>query len=75
MLSRSVRGSLEFLHEIFAKPDYEKRQKKIRNEEQTEIISLHNRAQTETASLPAYDRRLIRTEGMKRRIVAAANRR
>jgi hypothetical protein len=67
-----VCGSLEFLHEAFAKLDSQKRQKKTKLQEQIQIIPLHIRAQTESASLPADDRRLIRTEEMKRRIVAAA---
>jgi len=67
-----VCGSLECLHEAFTKLESEKRQMKTNKENQIKIIPLHNRAQTETASLPADDRRLIRTEEMKRRIIAAA---
>lgn len=67
-----VCGSLECLHEAFARLDSEKHQKKTKNEDQIKISPLHDTAQTETASLPGDDRRLIRTEQMKRRIVAAA---
>jgi hypothetical protein len=68
-----VCGSLESLHEGFAKLDSEKCKKETKNNEQIKGAQLPNIPQTETASLPADDRRLIRTEQMKRRIVAAAN--
>jgi hypothetical protein len=70
-----VCGSLEFLHEAFAKLDSTKCKRKTKNEEQIKGTPLSNIAQTETASLPADDRRLIRTEQMKRRVLAAAKRR
>ena len=67
-----VCGSLECLHEAFAKLDFEKRQKNLSHEQNIKYNSNQIITQTETASLPAGDRRLIRSDEMKRRIVSAA---
>jgi hypothetical protein len=67
-----VCGSLECLHEAFAKLDFEKRQKNLSHEQSIKFNSNQIVTQTETASLPAGDRRLIRSDEMKRRIVSAA---
>jgi hypothetical protein len=67
-----VCGSLEFLHEAFAKLDFEKRQNNLNHDQITKCDSNPIITQTETAALPAGDRRLIRSDEMKRRIVSAA---
>lgn len=67
-----VCGSLDCLHEAFAKLDFEKRQKNLNNELSSEYGSHPIKTQIETTSLPVDDRRLIRTSDMKRRIVSAA---
>ena len=67
-----VCGSLECLHEAFAKLDSEKNKNNTKNEENIKNTALPHVTQTETSSLPTENRRLVRTEHMKRRIVAAA---
>lgn len=67
-----VCGSLKCLHEAFAKLDTEIYQRNKNNNEKIKGAQLAPITQTETASLPADDRRLIRTGEMKSRIVAAA---
>jgi len=67
-----VCGSLECLHKAFAKLDFEERQKNTKNKQRIKRGPSLRIAQTETASLPADDRRLIRTDEMKRHIVSAA---
>ena len=67
-----VCGSLESLPEAFAKLDFEKHQKDLNHEKSTKCDLNQITTQTETASLPAGDRRLIRSDEMKRRIVSAA---
>lgn len=68
-----VCGSLQRLHQAFAELDAAKSKNKTKIENQIKGVRLPTIAQTATASLPTEDRRLIRTEQMKRRIVAAAN--
>jgi hypothetical protein len=67
-----VCGSLECLHKAFAKLDSDKANGITSNEEKVSVSALQSAAQTETSSLPSEDRRLVRTEHMKRRILAAA---
>jgi hypothetical protein len=67
-----VCGSLECLHEAFAKLDFEKRQKNLNHEQSIKCDSNPIITQTETAARPAGDRRLIRSDEMKRRIVSAS---
>lgn len=67
-----VCGSLDCLHEAFAKLDFEKRQKSLNNEKSSKYGSHSIKTQTETTSFPVDDRRLIRAGDMKRRIVLAA---
>jgi len=67
-----VCGTLESLPEAFAILDSEKCKKNTKDEDQIRGIPLPIAPQTETASLPTEDRRLIRTKHMKRRIFAAA---
>lgn len=67
-----VCGSLDRLPEAFAELDLEKRQGNLDNKSQTNCSSLSSLPWTETASLPSADRRLIRTEQMQRRILAAS---
>jgi hypothetical protein len=67
-----VCGSLECLHEAFAKLDFENRQKNLNHEQSIKWDSNPIITQTETAALPAGDRRLIRSDEMKRRIVSAS---
>jgi len=69
-----VCGTLDRLHEAFAKLDFEQRKSVLTNDQglplpcaPDKIIPL-----TVTASLPTDDRRLIRSEQMQRRIVGAA---
>ena len=67
-----VCGSLDRLHEAFAKLDLEKRQNNPGTEQRNSPEPVGTIPQTETASLPTEDRRLIRTDGMQRRIHGAA---
>lgn len=67
-----VCGSLDRLHGAFAKLDFEKRQKNLNHEHSSKCGSHLIITQTETTSLPVDDRRLIRTDEMKQRIVSAA---
>jgi hypothetical protein len=67
-----VCGSLEDLHKVFAKLDFEKSQRNTINKQRIERGPSLRKVQSETASLPADDRRLIRTDEMKRHIVSAA---
>lgn len=65
-------GSLECLPEAFAKFDFEKRQENLNHEQSIKGDIDPRITQTETAALPAGDRRLIRSDEMKRRIVSAS---
>jgi len=65
-----VCGSLDHLHEAFAKLDLEKDDSL--NGIDKGIDALLGIPQAETASLPTADRRLIRRDEMQRRIAAAA---
>jgi len=67
-----VCGSLEKLPEAFAKIDLDKKQRILDNKPQTDFVSDVQPQLTESASLPRADRRLIRTELMKQRILAIA---
>ncbi len=67
-----VCGSLEKLPEAFAKIDFERSQSTFDNKPQTDFASIVHLPLTESASLPSADRRLIRSEHMKRRILTAA---
>lgn len=65
-------GSLDCLHEAFAKIDCEKSKNNTKNKNEIKNTGLPDAIQTETSSLPSEDRRLVRTVDMKRRIAAAA---
>ena len=67
-----VCGSLEKLPEAFAKIDLEKKRRILDNRPQTEFVPDVQPPRTESASLPRADRRLIRTEQMKQRILEIA---
>ena len=67
-----VCDSLEKLPEAFAKIDSEKNQRSLDNKSQIDFVPDVQRPLTESASLPSPDRRLIRTEEMKQRILAIA---
>lgn len=67
-----VCGSLDLLHEAFARLDFEQSKKINGSEQWINCGSLAEIPQTETASLPTADRRLIRRNEMQRRITAAA---
>jgi hypothetical protein len=67
-----VCGSLDKLPEAFAKIDLEKKQKILDNKPQPDFVPDVQPPLTESASLPRADRRLIRTEQMKQRILAVA---
>lgn len=67
-----VCGSLEKLPEAFAKIDFERKQRTLENRPQDDFASIVHLPLTESASLPSADRSLIRSEHMKRRILAAA---
>jgi len=65
-------GTLERLHEAFAKLDIEKGGNAPVCNQNTSRVSGNIISLTETASLPTDDRKLIRSEQMHRRIFAAA---
>ncbi len=64
--------SLDKLPEAFAKLDCERKQRTLENRPQTDFASIVNLPLTESASLPSADRRLIRTEQMRQRILSVA---
>jgi len=65
-------GTLERLHEAFAKLDIEEGENAPVCNKHTSRVSGNIISLTETASLPTDDRKLIRSEQMHRRIFAAA---
>ncbi len=65
-------GSLDRLPEAFARLDREKRQSLMAGDPQPGCASAPAEIRIESASLPREDRRLVRTEGMERRIAKAA---
>ena len=65
-------GTLERLPDAFAQLDFDKRQRALAGQQSTDDVSALAALQIESASLPTDDRRLIRAEDMKRRIVNAA---
>ena len=67
-----VCGSLEKLPEAFANIDLEKKQRILDNKSKTDAVRDVQRALTESASLPRADRRFIRRDEMKQRILDIA---
>jgi len=67
-----VCGSLEHLHEAFAKIDLDQAKTTIGSNHRSKCESVPILPRIETASLPSVDRKLIRTEQMQQRIVSAA---
>jgi hypothetical protein len=67
-----VCGSLEKLHQAFAKIDLEEKQRTLDNKPKVDVAYDAQLLLTESASLPRADRSLIRTKEMKKRILAIA---
>jgi hypothetical protein len=67
-----VCGSLEYLHEAFAKIDLDRTKTTIGSNHRGKCESIPILPRVETASLSSVDRELIRTEQMQQWIVAAA---
>ena len=67
-----VCGSLEYLHEAFAKIDLDRTKATTGSNHRGKCKSVPILPRIETASLPSVDRKLVRTEQMQQRIVAAA---
>ena len=67
-----VCGSLEYLHEAFAKIDLDRAKATTGSNHRGKCKSVPILPRIETASLPSVDRKLVRTEQMQQRIVAAA---
>ena len=67
-----VCGSLDSLHEAFAKIDLDQAKTPISSNHGSKCESVPILPRIETASLPSVDRKLIRTEQMHQRIVSAA---
>jgi hypothetical protein len=68
-----VCGSLDRLHEAFAKIDLDRNKTTLERKQRLNCESISILlSPAETASLPAIDRKLIRTEQMQQRIAAAA---
>ena len=67
-----VCGSLEYLHEAFAKIDLDRAKATTGSNHRGKYKSVPILPRIETASLPSVDRKLVRTEQMQQRIVAAA---
>jgi hypothetical protein len=66
-----VCGSLEHLHEAFAKIDLNRAKATIGSNHRVECKSVPILPTIETASLSSVDRKLVRTEQMQQRIIAA----
>ncbi len=67
-----VCGSLEYLHEAFAKIDLDRAEITIGSNNRSKCESVPILPRIETASLCSADRKLVRTEKMQQRIVSAA---
>jgi hypothetical protein len=65
-------GSLDHLPRAFARLDREKRQSLLAGESQPSRAAVPAEIRIESASLSREDRKLVRTEGMERRIAKAA---
>ena len=67
-----VCGSLNQLHEAFAKIDIDRSKTTIERHNQINREPIPVLSRVETASLPTVDRKLVRTDHMQQRIAAAA---